>query len=146
MASRSFKVLKYSIIWIITCVVIQLMAFHVYSADFIALNHVTYYGTTDNYFTVAWNQSDTGGLPTEYEIRMRHLERDQITAIARVQHPSNSMTLSLPRSGHFVIEIRAINADGSSDWAVSTDPLSCENGISWWVYGHIAPVGPIVIQ
>ena len=127
--------------WILAFSVVKAL-----SADFVAMNHVTYYGTTDNSFSVAWNYPESSATPIEYEIRMRHLERDQLTAIATVPHPNMSITLNVPRSGHYILEIRAVNDAGSSEWALSTDPESCENGVTWWVYGYVAPVGPIVIQ
>ncbi len=113
-----------------------------------------FFGTTDNSIEMAWDEvlcSSCGECEINYEIVLHHVEQDSITPIVITSNLSHEF--KLPRSGHFIFKIRAINIklDSSdlnyaSDWTFSTDPTTSKvndemNG--WWFYGHIAKPGVI---
>lgn len=111
------------------------------------LDYYTYYGTTDQTITFAWDPPTTGGAATSYDWRVLHVERN--TYILQGNSTVREVTIQLPRTGHYIIEIRAKNSAGTSQWIKSTDSSYSTVGgqpKAWWIYGHVAGPGPIIIK
>lgn len=111
------------------------------------LDYVTYYGTTDQDITFGWNPAADGGTPTSYDWRVYHVERKAYVMMGNT--PDSQKTIWLPRTGHYKIEVRARNAAGTSQWIMCTDPaFATVNGQprAWWIYGHVAGPGDIIIE
>jgi len=52
----------------------------------------------------------------------------------------------LPKTGHYIFRVRAVNTYGASDWALTTNPEHVAGGIGFWVYSQIPPVDGFVID
>lgn len=102
-----------------------------------------YLCTTDSTLTVSWLA--TPGAD-EYEFRLKHFERNVYVDIGSTT--DTQYVFTLPRSGHWIVELRGINTTNEGPWSVTTDPqYGVVNGQArgWWLYGYLAPVGPITI-
>ena len=105
---------------------------------------VTYFGTTDKPVGMEW---DAGEGATAYEIRLWHVEKQ-----VYVTEGSTTETWAmvfLPRSGHFIAELRSVNEETgqASEWVTSIE-IGTVDGVDWpwWLYGYLAPPGPIIIN
>lgn len=113
------------------------------NADWEVKNLTTYFGYTSNLMTVAW---DVTPGATSYDLRLKHVERNTYGQYGNVSTPM--YTFQLPRTGHFIVEIRSVNEFGKGDWMTSesintfTDPQYDP----FWIYGYPEPVGPIIIN
>jgi len=102
-----------------------------------------YFYTTDSSITAAWAVAP--GVD-EYELRLKHYERDVYVDLGSTT--DTQYTFSLPRSGHWTLEIRGTNSYKQGPWTPATDPIyGTVDGQprGWWIYGYLAPVGPITI-
>ena len=140
--------------------VIPIAAFLIFTAwaacAFEAVDHVVYFGTTDQEITVSWDHNEPH--PDRYEVRLFHVERKTNEQAGIGGTAGNNLTFRLPRSGHFVVTVRACmdsvtavpDCDAPpccSEWSESTDPaVAAVNGDprGWWIYGYVAPPGDIV--
>lgn len=106
-------------------------------------DYVTYMGYTNEAITVVWDAS----INTDrYDVRLLHVEKN--VYIDKGSTVQETMDIYLPKSGHFIVEIRSANALIEGNWCQSTDiTYATVNGnpAAWWIYGHVAPVGPITI-
>ncbi len=76
--------------------------------------------TTDS-LTVSWSAPDNAGKPaiTGYDVRYR--ETGNWTTV-RQDAPSTSVIITgLDSSGHYEVEVRALNADGSGPWSSTAE-------------------------
>jgi len=112
-------------------------------------DYVTYFGTTDQTITCAWDAVENA---EGYQVELYHVERDSITRVASEGLTDTQIVLSLPRSGHFVPRIRACAdypaCETYSEWSESTNSeVASVDGQprAWWIYGYVAPPGPIII-
>jgi len=106
-------------------------------------DYVTYMGYTSESITVAW---DASPFTTDYDVRLLHVEKN--VYINKCSTDQLSMVMYLPKTGHYIVEIRATNDLILGNWCQSaSDTHATVNGSpsGWWVYGHVAPVGPIII-
>ena len=106
-------------------------------------DYVTYVGHTNEVITVAWNDSTNTDY---YEVRLYHVEKN--VYLPRGTTIESTMSINLPRTGHYIVEVRGINSFFEGAWSQSTNSNNSEvNGTEkgWWVYGYLAPVGPIII-
>lgn len=120
-----------------------------FAAGFVGKDYYTWYGTTADDVTVAW---DHPGFQTgdTFEIQIRNPERNTIVNI-----PSTSTLNKIfkcPKTGHWIVSVRAkrIVSDQPqySAWVDSTDPaVSLVNGQpkGWWLFVWIAGTGEINI-
>ena len=117
--------------------------------------HITYFGTTDKEFTVAWGSPVDTSNVTGFELKLYHVERETYTSLGIVNKDILRYTTKLPRSGHYIVYIRSVNANAEtedkkySSWVLSTDPTnSIVDGIkkSWWLYGHVPKPGVIIFN
>jgi hypothetical protein len=107
-------------------------------------DYVTYYGTSDQPVTVTWSASINA---ISYELRAYHNEQE--IYIWMGDTTSLEFVWQLPKSGHYTFMVRAVGNSESSDWSLSTDSnVALVDGQprAWWVYGHMAPPGPIIIE
>ena len=109
-------------------------------------DYVTYYGTSDHTITVAWDPSPGA---TYYELEILNVERNIKTPIASGSSlTATQKTFSLPRTGHYIVSVRACDASLSncSVWISSLEGTVDGAKRSWWIYAYVAPPGPIVIN
>jgi hypothetical protein len=107
-------------------------------------DYTTIYGFTGEDITLEW---DAALGATEYVVELEHFQRNEI--VFTINTTSLSTIFVLPRTGHYIARVKALNANGESQWAVSTDPTyGVVNNIAqaWWIYGFVAPPGPIIIE
>lgn len=109
-------------------------------------DHVTYYVNTGEILTAAWDAVDTA---TSYEMQLLRFEWDNEIVQEWIGITETSQIFTTPKSGMYIIRVRARNADGVSEWAVSINTeFATVDGEprSWWVYGYMASPGPIEIN
>lgn len=133
---------------VIACILVMLtsMAWLAYGGDFIPYDYTTYFGATDHSVTVSWDANVPS--PDRYEVDIFNIERGTIEKAGTGTTTTTSITFKLPFSGHFVAKVRACQGDRCGDWTESTDSdKALVNGVhkGWWLYGHVAPAGPITI-
>lgn len=116
-------------------------------------DYVTYFGTTDQQIKFAWNTSVGATDKTVYEVKLFNVEKDTEVLIANGKTQDTDITISLPRTGHYILRIRACSDNTAdkkcSEWVESINPeFATVDGSprAWWVYGHIASPGTIIIQ
>ena len=108
------------------------------------IDYVTHYGYTSETLTFMW---DAGVGATSYEYRLYHVERKVYGDV--VETTALQAEVQLPRTGHYIVEVRSKNERGCSVWVQSTDAeKSTVDGQprAWWVYGCVKPPGPIIIN
>lgn len=107
----------------------------------------TYVGTTDLELKVEWTPVTDA---TGYQLELYSVNRNAY--VARASTPSPNLTFKVPNQGMYIVRIRAVRqlAAGAdpinSDWSTSDDPtvaLVDGNPRGWWIYGFLAPPGPI---
>lgn len=116
---------------------------HMYKAS-------SYFEFTGQPVTVGWDRVDRA---VKYVWRIKSVERQKYIIIdGSAEHETTEtfFTFRIPFVGHFVAEVKAVDADGnSSKWAKSgRDEFGMVDGQpkGWWVYGYIAPAGDIEIE
>lgn len=127
--------------------VLLLLSVFVSSSDWSKSDIVTYYNTTDKPIKCAW---DAVPEATGYEARLFHLERNVEVTLPNGKTTSTEIIFKLPRTGHFVFKVRACvnNYELCSDWCEASNPdcgLVDGQRRGWWIYGFVAPPGPITI-
>lgn len=137
--------MKHITVFILTLLLTSSIAF----AEWEKKDYVTYFGTTDKSITCAWDAVENA---QGYQVELYHVERDSITRIASEGLTDTQIEINLPRSGHFVARIRACEdyptCENYSEWSESINPeVATVDGEArgWWIYGHVAPPGPIII-
>ncbi len=119
------------------------------NAEWVQKDYVTFFGPTNQTVTVAWDPSPSANY---YEVELDQVEQNTKTILPTGQSLTDTQkTFSLPKTGHFIIKVRACNSsiNQCSAWASSTDATVSMVGSSsraWWIYGYVAPPGPIVIH
>jgi len=130
---------------IIILFILYLLTSLCFAANWEAKDYVTYYGTTDHSITVAWSPVDGA---TSYKVREYFVEQKRYLPIIS-GITSTQISITLPKSGHYIFEVAAVNSYSSSAWARSVDATYAvvnNKPRSWWIYGHIASPGSIVIS
>ena len=120
-----------------------LLASIAFAADWEAKDLRTYFGYTSKQITIQW---DGDVRSTSYEVRLLHVERNVYEPTLTTTE--TELTFGLPRTGHYIIEVRALNEFGESIWGTSEDPaLFVDNQLEpFWIYGYPEPVGTIIIN
>lgn len=123
---------------------------------------VLYLEHTGKNITCEWD--DTNNNIADYEVRLYSFERKTYVALGRTE--LNTITFQMMKSGHYIAEIRACYKDDPScidgcppddpdcveccsEWVQSSDPAyAAVDGVArgWWLYGYLAPPGPIGIH
>ena len=116
-----------------------------------------YTATTAETITAAWSACVYDGTTEtcpdcEYELRIYHVERKTYTDSGKTTELKQSFML--PKSGHYVVEVRGCRGTGAericSDWATSINEANhpVVNGVlkKWRIYGRPSPTGPIIIE
>lgn len=115
------------------------------------VDYVTYIRYTGENLTVAWDPPEPTTNTTYTALQLHHYEhkQDVPAAIAKVPQPTNRVTFSMGRWGHWVVMAKhcrpAANTgdpDECSEWAPSTDPAYAKvDGVprAWWIYTYVAP-------
>ena len=114
-----------------------------------SLDYHTYWGSTSEPVTVAW---DTADGAVRYEYRAYNPERELVVVSGSTQ--AHSVTIGFPKAGHYIVQVRSCSkeseceyiADGDpnntgSVWISSTDPLYAQvdgQPKGWWVYRYLA--------
>ena len=108
-------------------------------------DYVTYFGTTDKTIKASW---DLVVGAVKYEVQIYCVDRKEAISLGNTTMPEK--VIQIPRSGHYIVKVRAINLQNrASTWSESIDPkYATVDGEprAWWVYGHIAAPGPIIIN
>lgn len=112
-----------------------------------------YTATTAESITAAWDASKLDDQPCtdcEYELRTYHVERKTYTDSGRTT--ALQQAFKLPKSGHYVVEVRGCRGTGEtrecSEWATSIQEQNAQvNGVKkrWRIYGRPASAGEITI-
>ncbi len=118
---------------------------------FEGFDYFTYYGTTADDITLAWDQPIGFDILTDdYEILLHNPERD--ITIPLIITLERQITFKTTMTGHWIIKIRARYYDGTeykySEWAISTNPIFAlvnNEPKGWWIFTWIASTGPIEI-
>lgn len=119
-------------------------------ADIELEDHFTYFITSNEQLTLQWNtESGAEG----YQVRLFHVERDVVSVLTNDITTGNQLVFSVPRTGHYIVEIRSC-AGGYTDttcspWIRTTNSQRAivnNQPRSWWVYGHVQPPGPPIID
>lgn len=138
-----------------------LLIFFAHNANAITLDFdgAEYTATTAESIQVAWTASDLDGVACtdcDYEVRMYHVERKTYSAAGNTT--GLSKTFKLPKTGHYVIEVRGCRNETPgdaasrmcSDWATSindgNNPRVGEGVKRWRIYGRPAASGEITIS
>jgi len=109
---------------------------------------VTYFGTSDKEITIAWDAVENADY---YELKLFSIERNVESVVAN-NISQTQLKIFLPRSGLFIVRARACsNSVGftCSEWSTSDNQtFATVDGQpkGWWVYGYLAPPGPIIID
>ena len=114
---------------------------------FVAVDRVTYFGTTDKQLKISWDHNTP--QPEFYEVKLYHVERETESPAGIGKTADNSIIFKLPRSGHFIARVRACEGDVCGDWSESINPeVATVDGQprAWWLYGYVAKPGDIVIN
>lgn len=107
--------------------------------------HFTYYLFTGESVTVGW---DAVSNAQGYEFEAINVERGN-RVFAQGQTSELQATVVIPKTGHWIFQVRATNASGVSDWARSdSNTHATVNGQpqSWWVFAWIAPATGLELQ
>lgn len=109
-----------------------------------------YMATTAEWVTVAWDASkldDADCTDCTYEVRLYHVERKAYTDAGSTT--GLTKTFQLPKSGHYVVEVRGCRPGQCSEWATSVNdensPYVNAKIRKWRIYGRPAAGGPITI-
>jgi len=114
-----------------------------YSADWESKEVTTEVGYTSKFITIEW---DISSRATSYKIRIKHVERDVYGPIITTSDPQ--YTFQLPRTGHYIFEVKGVNEYGEAPWSVSDNVYTYSNPMykPFWIYGYTEPAGDIIIN
>jgi hypothetical protein len=101
-------------------------------------DNYTYLVATGKQITVAW---DADPMAVRYEAQISNHQRQITIPLGEVTVPQ--ITLTLPKSGHWVIEVRTCDASQCSAWA-NSEANGRVAGVekAWWVHAWMsAPTG-----
>lgn len=102
-----------------------------------------FYMIGKNTITVAW---DAVPGATSYRVRVVYLDRNTIFPYTTVT--TNTATINKPRSGHFRVDVQALNPAGASAWSRSTDSTNAlvgTNAMGWQIFwGVELPTGVVI--
>ena len=104
-------------------------------------SHLTHWAYNGNTITLGWNESVGADM---YEVRVQHVETEQIFIVGETS--GLSINYILPKTGHYIFRVRAMNDYGSSDWAYTTNPENVADGNTFWIYSQIPPVTGVIID
>lgn len=117
-------------------------------------DYLTVYGTTEVPVTICWNAGT--GRHTHFEIYLESAERGDKFPLDNIPYSGThyEYPVTIPRTGHWLVRLRSCNADKCSPWikSESIDPATsvCKGTTSqtgpFWIYGHIAKPGGIIIK
>jgi len=134
-------------------ILIAIFTTQCYALDTGLYDHATHWVNSGETVTVAFESATIN--VTEFEVEAIHLETNVTTMLGKTPASQgstfsfSSITFQLPRMGHYIFRVRAINVVGESIWSISTDSsVSRVNNEprSWWVYGQLPPVTGIIIE
>ena len=101
---------------------------------------------TDDSVMFAWDLSEGA---THYEVRAEWIDPATPFGYDIGTITDTSMQVPRPRTGHFVLMVRACNGDECSDWARSSDPdVATVDGLpkAWRVFWKVPLPGDIIIE
>jgi hypothetical protein len=105
----------------------------------------TYSGYTGEAVTIAWQPDETAD---HYELQLYHEDHHQVAA--NVEAPGTQATITMPRSGHYLVRLRSVDAAGAaSTWHESTHPADARvDGAArgWQLFAWPAPAGEAEID
>jgi len=139
------------------------------SAQWEEIDLYLYYGDTSKDVTVAWGNpkittpediTDDYNVDTDvFQISMHNKERDiEVLISDTIPGDVFTHTFKLPKTGHWTPKIRVVRTTTDSEgieivettaWVLSSNAEIAEvNGIlrGWWLFGWLAPTGPIIPQ
>lgn len=105
------------------------------------LDYFTYFGTTAETYTVTW-AADPNALINH--VRLFNHEKNIYVDLGSTT--GSQWDIHLPKTGHYSAEVRSCNDNGCSEWSKSIDPDRAkvnDNPRAWWIYGYVAPPGPL---
>ena len=115
------------------------------------VDHYTYYGTTADDITVAWDLPEGHDVLTDdFEVVLVNPERN--IEIPLIITPETIITFKASKTGHWVVKMRTRGRDtvtGTyeySTWILSTDSSHAkvnDQPRGWWIFTWIASTGPI---
>jgi len=103
--------------------------------------HWTYAIYTGETVQVAW---DASAGADSYKWELLSHERG-LAVFAQGSTTSTTAGIVIPKTGHWIVRVKAINAAGESAWAQSTGPEASAEGQTqpWWIHAWLAPAtGP----
>lgn len=110
------------------------------------IDSAEYLATTDEWITFAWD--DPSGIADSFDVRLYHVERTSYTDLGKTTEKKK--VFRLPRSGHFVPEVRSCKGATCSEWSRSTElkfsPSINGQVRAWRLYGYPAPPGQPTIN
>lgn len=131
---------------------LSLFAYAAYKWD----EKATLVGTVDQKFEICWRQNANGAPPIDsVQLRRTRLEGGAVETTRKyarnewiVKATESCLTENkLPRTGHFVYEIKVCVGTSCGPWQSSADPLvGTVNGNlkPWWIYAYLpAPGAPV---
>lgn len=100
-------------------------------------SYLTYCLYIGDSVTIAW---DADPSVDHYEVQAKHFEQNQIVKNTLWQSiKTNSLTVTIPRGGHWEWQVRACSLAECSAWSESVKPENALDGKPWWIYSYIAP-------
>lgn len=127
-----------------------LLIYPIYSqAGFSGKDNYTWYGTTADIVTVAWDAPVGYISGDRFEIQIKNPERNIVVNIPETT--ALTKTFKCPKVGHWIVYVRSKRQNPDltwdySGWADSTDSMvsSVNNQPrAWWLYVWLAGPGPI---
>lgn len=107
--------------------------------------HFTYWLFTGESVTIAW---DASAGADRYEYELLNVERGE-RVFAQGSTAGVQTAVAIPKTGHWVFRVRAVNSEGVSDWARCDDAQYAQidgKAQSWWVFAWVAPAQGLEIQ
>jgi hypothetical protein len=102
-----------------------------------------FYTTGKNTVTVEWTAVPNA---TSYRVRLVYL--DKTTIYPYVTVTTNKAVLTRPRTGHFRVDVQAVNSAGTSPWSYSTNSsvaLVNSQPMGWQFFWTLpAPTGGVI--
>ena len=105
--------------------------------------HTTYTTFTGSQVTFAW---DAQAAADSYKWELVSYERGN-SVFASGSTATTNATVTIPQTGHWIVRVKAVNANGESDWSESTGAGAQVEGAdeTWWIHAWVAaPTGPSI--
>jgi hypothetical protein len=102
---------------------------------------VEYHGYTGEDIEVAWDQV----VNLTYDLALFNKERDIQLPLAN-DFTGVTLTFQVPKTGHWIVKVRARRGAETSEWSESIDPTRATvdgEARGWMLFTWIAPAGPI---